>query len=256
MQALGGRMNVRALLFSTLLLATAYSQTGKAFTDAPTRAPQPPVELAHDVHVRQLLANSQVRVFRIELPPGQETAMDRHDHDFLLISLGSNDFELAGPGNAFPMTMADAEVQVMKGHWPHRLVNKSKSPLRLLEVETIREISPEHAICGLITQSCTGAKFAKDDTSNYVESTLFITPTFRLAKVEIGPAAGMPEHGHTSAHLMIALNDQELTNAIVAGTTTKIAAQAGSPTWVAGDIVHRLVNTGSQPARFLTVEWK
>jgi hypothetical protein len=250
-------MKVRTMLFAVLFCATiAAAQSSKAFTEAPTRAPQPVVELAHDVHAHQLLANSQVRVYRIELGAGAETALDRHDHDFLIISLGANDFEIAGPGNAFPMSMADAEVQVMKGHWPHRIVNKSKSPLRLVEIETIHEISPEHAVCGLTAQSCTGAKFAKDDNTNYVESTLFITPSMRLAKVQIEPAAGMPEHGHTSAHLMIALNDQQLTNAIVAGATSAIEVHAGDPTWFSGDIVHRIVNHGTQPARFLTIEWK
>jgi len=247
------RLSLPLVIFVSLF---ATAQTGTSFTNSPVRAPQPPIELAHDNHVHQLLANSSVRVYRIDLAAGAETALDRHDHDFLVLSLGSNDFELAGPGNAYPITMNDSEVQVLKGHWPHRIVNKSKDALHLIEIESTADISPESAICGLVAQSCTGAKFAKDDNNNYVESTLFITPSMRLAKVEIQPAAGMPEHGHTSSHLMIALNDQQLTNAIVAGTTSAIDAHAGDPTWVNGDIVHRIINKGRQSARFLTVEWK
>jgi quercetin dioxygenase-like cupin family protein len=244
------------LLLLVIVSLFASAQTGTSFTNAPIRAPQPPIEMAHDTHVHQLLANSSVRVYRIDLAAGAETALDRHDHDFLVLSLGSNEFELAGPGNAYPMSMRDSEVEVMKGHWPHRIVNKSKNSLHLIEIESTAEISPERAVCGLAAQSCTGAKFAKDDTTNYVESTLFITPSMRLAKVEIQPTAGTPEHGHTSSHLMIALNDQQLTNTIVAGTTSAIDVHAGDPTWVGGDIVHRLINRGQQSARFLTIEWK
>lgn len=240
-------------LFTSLCVS---AQTATQFTNVPARAPQPPIEVAHDTHFHQLLANSSVRVYRVDLAAGAETALDRHEHDFLIVSLGQSQFEIAGPGNIFPMTMNDSEVQVMKAHWPHRIVNKSKNPLHLIEIESTAEISPEHAVCGLAAQSCTGAKFAKDDTTNYVESTLFITPSIRLAKVEIQPAAGMPEHGHTSSHLMIALNDQQLTNAVVAGTTSPIEAHAGDPTWIGGDIVHRVFNKGTQPARFLTIEWK
>jgi hypothetical protein len=249
---------MRTMLAGLCLLASLAltAQTGTQFTNAPIRAPQPPVELAHDTHVHQLLANSSVRVYRIDLAAGGETALDRHDHDFLVLSLGSSEFELAGPGNVYAMTMNDSEVQVMKAHWPHRVVNKSKNPLHLIEIESMVGISPEKAICGLASQSCTGAKFAKDDTTNYVESTLFITPSMRLAKVEIQAAAAMPEHGHTSSHLMIALNDQQLTNAIVSGTMSTIQAHAGDPTWVGGDIVHRVFNKGTQAARFLTIEWK
>ena len=227
-----------------------------SFTEAPTLVPQPPVELTHDAHVRQMLANSQARVYRIELPANGQTALGRHDHDFLIISLGGNQFELAGSGDTYPMTMSDGEVQVMKAHWAHRVINKSKTPLHLVEVETMQDITPERAVCGLVAQSCTGARFAKDDKTNYIESTLFVTPSMRLAKVEIGPTAGMPEHGHTKAHLMIALNDQQLTNAIVAGATSAVDAHAGDPTRLSGDIVHRVVNKGRQPARFLTIEWK
>jgi quercetin dioxygenase-like cupin family protein len=214
------------------------------------------MEMAHDSHVRQLLANSSVRVYRIDLPAGEETAIDRHDHDFLVLSLGNNQFDFAGPGNAYSMTMADNEVQVMKGHWPHRVVNKSNAGLHLIEIESTRDISPENAVCGLAAQSCTGAHFAKDDKTDYIESTLFITPTMRLAKVEVAPSAGTPEHGHTAAHLMIALNDQQLTNAIIAGKVTQIEARAGDATWFDGEIVHKIVNNGGKPAKFLTIEWK
>jgi mannose-6-phosphate isomerase-like protein (cupin superfamily) len=212
--------------------------------------------MAHDTHVRQLLANSSAHVYRIELPVGGETAIDRHDHDFLVLSIGNNQFDFAGSGNLYPMTMADNEIQVMKGHWPHRVVNKANTPLHLIEIESTRDISPESAVCGLAAQSCTGAHFSKDETTDYIESTLFITPTMRLAKIEIAPSAGTREHGHTADHLMIALNDQQLTNAIVAGATTQIDSRAGDPTWFDSGIVHKIVNRGTQPAKFLTIEWK
>jgi mannose-6-phosphate isomerase-like protein (cupin superfamily) len=144
----------------------------------------------------------------------------------------------------------------MKGHWPHRVVNKANTPLHLIEVESVRDISPENAVCGLAAQSCTGAQFSKDESTDYIESTLFITPSMRLAKIEIGPSAGTREHGHTTNHLMIALNDQQLTNAIVAGATTQIDSHAGDATWFDGGIVHKIVNRGTQPAKFLTIEWK
>jgi len=249
-------MFLRLLLFCIGVVISLSAQTGSSFTEAPTRAPQPPIEMAHDSHVRTLLSNSSAHVYRIDLEPGAETAIDRHEHDFLVLSLGNSEFDLAGSGNVYPMTMNDGEVQVMKGHWPHRVVNKGRAPLHLIEIESVREIQPENAICGLGAQSCTGAKFAKDDQTNYVESTLFITPSMRLAKIQIEPALGMPEHGHTSAHLMIALNDQRLSNAVVAGQSTSIEVHAGDPTWFSGDIVHRLVNKGTQSARFLTIEWR
>lgn len=249
-------MLFRILWCVALIASLAGAQTRRSFTNAPTRAPLPPIDLAHDSHVRQLFANSEVHVYRIDLDPGAETAMDRHDRDFLVISLGNSNFEFAGPNNSVPMTMTDNEVEVMKGHWPHRIVNKSSAPLHLVEVETTREILPEKAICGLAAQSCTGAHFAKDDSNNYIESTLFLTPSTRLGKIEIAPAAGMPQHTHDSSSLLIALDDQQITDAFASGSETALDLRAGQPEWIERKTPHRIVNNGSQPARFLILEWR
>jgi hypothetical protein len=64
----------------------------------------------------------------------------------------------------------------------------------------------------------------------------------------------MPEHGHRGDHLMIALNDQELTNAVVAGDMSQIASHAGDALWLEAGIDHRVMNRGTRPARFLTMQ--
>jgi quercetin dioxygenase-like cupin family protein len=244
-------------LVATFGIALGNAQTqSKSFTRAPDKAPAMAVEMSHEPKARQLVANGQLRAYRIDLAPGAETSTDRHDHDFLVISLGDNNFEFAGSGNVYPMTMNDGEVEVMKGHWAHRVVNKSQRELHLVEVEVVREIVPEHAICGLTAQACIGAKFALKDDINYVDSPLFETASVRLGKVEIAPGKGMPEHGHSGSHLMIALNDQQVTNAVVAGDISEITSHAGDALWLEGGIVHRVMNRGAQPARFLTVECK
>ena len=243
------------LVSGMALVGNAQTQT-KSFRSAPAKAPTAPVEMSHESKARQLVANGQVRAYRIDLGPGAETSTDRHEHDFLVISLGNNQFEFAGSGNVYPMTMNDGEVQVMKGHWAHRVVNKSERELHLVEVEVVREIAPEHAICGLNAQACFGAKFALKDDINYVDSPLFETATIRLGKVEIAPGKGMPEHGHSTNHLMVALNDQQVTNAVVAGEIKEITSHAGDAVWLDGGIVHRVMNRGSQAARFLTIECK
>lgn len=228
----------------------------RSFTNAPIKTVPLPLEMSHEPTAKTLVANPTVRAYRIELAPGAQTSVDRHEHDFLVVSIGDNNFEFAGAGNAYAMQMSDGEVQVMKGRWAHRVVNKSDRPLRIVEVEVAREIEPEKAMCGLNAQSCTGSKFAENDDTSYVESPLFETATVRLGRTEIGPGKGMPEHGHRGDHLMIALNDQQITNAVVAGDITQLAERPGDAVWLEGGIVHRVMNRGASPARFLTVEVK
>jgi quercetin dioxygenase-like cupin family protein len=246
-------------MLATLLVwafgLTGYGQS-QAFTKEPSKAPALPLEMSQEPRAKQLIANRRVRAYRIDLPAGGATGVDRHDHDFLVISLGNSQFEFAGSGNAYAMDMRDGEVEVMKGHWAHRVVNKSQQELHLVEVEVVGEISPEHATCGLNAQACVGAKFAVKDDTNYVESPLFETATVRLGKVEIAAGKGTPEHGHRGDHLMVALNDQQLTNAVVAGDILEIRAGPGDAAWMNAGIVHRVINRGNAPARFLTVECK
>jgi quercetin dioxygenase-like cupin family protein len=252
---MGRQWKLAVLAWFIGLAAIAQAQT-QAFTNAPAKAPPMPLEMSHEPTAKQLVVNREVRAYRIDLTAGAETGLDRHEHDFLVISLGENTFEFAGSGNVYPMSMTDGEVQVMKGHWTHRVVNKAQHDLHLVEVEVVREIGPEHAVCGLNAQACTGAKFAVRDDINYVDSPLFETATLRLGRVEIAPGKGMPEHGHRTDHMMIALNEQQVTNAVVAGDIKEIASHPGDALWLEGGIVHRVMNRGTQPARFLTVECK
>jgi len=250
-----GRFLVALILIGSGFILPSSAQK-KSFSTSPTTVPSPAVDLANEIHAKQLLANRVVRAYRIDLEPSAETSFDRHEHDFLVVSLGDSQFEFVGSANRFVMTMTDGEVQVMKGHWTHRIVNKSQKSLHLVEVETEREIAPERALCGLNGRSCSGAKFAVDHETNYVESRLFETPSVLVGKVEIGPGKGMPEHGHRGDHIMIALNDQQVTNAVVAGDLLELTSHPGDAAWMDGGIVHRIVNRGTTPARFLTIECK
>lgn len=250
-----GRSLLLLLPLVCALLESGICQT-KSFTRSPEKVPNLTVDMANEPRAKQLLSNREVRAYRIDLEPGAQTGVDRHEHDFLVISLGDNQFEFVGAQNAFAMAMMDGEVQVLKGHWAHRIVNRSQKALHLVEVEIEKEINPENAICGLGGKSCVGAKFASKDDTNYVESRLFETASVRLGKVEIAPGKGMPEHGHPSNHLMIALNDQQVVNAVVAGNIVELQAHAGDAAWIEGGIVHRIMNRGTQPARFLTIECK
>ena len=246
---------MKLVLVLLLLVGSAFSQGKSHFTTAPSKTPQPIVE-AREPHTAQLFSNAQARVVRIDLEANTSTEMAHHPHDFILVSLGDNDFELAGPANSVPMSLKNEETQVITGNWPHKVVNKAAHPLHLIEIEVLKGIAPERAVCGLNGSSCISSKFAFNDNEKYVTSVLFETPTVKVGKVEIDPNSGMPEHGHTSSHLMVALTDEQLTNSVVGQGSSVIAGHPGDPQWLSGDMVHKLTNQGPNRARFLTVEWK
>lgn len=246
---------MKPLLLVLFLIGCALSQEKSRFTSSPAKTPQPIVE-SRDSHTTQLFSNAQARVVRIDLDAKASTEMARHPHDFILVSLGDNDFELTGPANSVPFSLKNEETQVITGNWPHKVVNKSSHPLHLIEVEVVKGIAPDRALCGLNGSSCISSKFAYNDNEKYVMSVLFETPTIKVGKIEIDANSGMPEHGHTSSHLMVALTDEQLTNSVVGQGSSAIEGHPGDAQWLAGDMVHKLTNQGSGRARFLTIEWK
>lgn len=237
------------------MVFTCLSFCQSKFTEAPRKVPLPPAN-NRDAHVREMFANSQVRAVRIDLEAGESTATAQHDRDFVIVSIGDSDFEFIGPVNSVPMSMHDSEVQVLKGHWPHRVHNKSQRALHLVEIEVARGIVPERAVCGLNAPSCRESRFAYNEHDRYTTGTLFETPTIKLAKVEIDPQSDMPEHGHPGDHVMIALTDASLTSTEVGGASKDFNGHPGDAMWLAGGMVHSLANHGAQKASFLTIDCK
>jgi quercetin dioxygenase-like cupin family protein len=209
-----------------------------------------------DQFFHSVLENDRVRVFKVEIPPSQSSALDQHRHDYIVVSLGKNDFEIAGGGMTFPMQMENGEMQVLKGGAPHRITNHSDQPLRLLELEVLREVHPEQPVCGLGGRRCTDGRFGHSDTGTYTQSTLFETDTVKLARVELGPASLLPEHRHDRCHVLLALADVSLRDESGIDEEREIHLKAGQAEWYPQALVHSLKNVDKQEVQFLTVEFK
>src|ERR1700733_5452715 len=73
------------------------------------------VELTAEPHHHLVLENEQVRVFLLELKPGDFTLMHRHSHDYVTIFLGESNFSNEVEGKA-PVTLKlpDGETRFSK----------------------------------------------------------------------------------------------------------------------------------------------
>src|SRR5439155_18845787 len=79
------------------------------------------METKSDHCFHSVLENDRVRVFKVEVPALQSTSVNYHRHDYLVVSLGKSNFEIAGSGIRYPMQMEDGEMQVIKGGASHRI---------------------------------------------------------------------------------------------------------------------------------------
>jgi len=151
-----------ALLFSPLI-APPNSQVSKKNLDVQRSASRPSAIASSDMKpdrcFRPVLENDRVCVFRVELGGLQSTSLDYHRHDYIVVSLGKSNFEIAGSGIRDSIQMEDGEMQVIKGGASHRITNLSENSLHLVEMEIMRGIHPERPLCGLGGHACTGRNF-------------------------------------------------------------------------------------------------
>lgn len=241
-------------LFVTVLLALLCTQVGAAQQQPPRHqfSPTKPsvAPKVPDPHFSLLLDNARVRVSRVEIAPNSETAMLPHPYDYVLVSFGPSNLEVAGESNRFAAAMQDGEMQIIPGKWTHRLINKSSATAHLLMIESRTAIKPDAPICGLAAEPCHDMNFAKDGSSEYIQNTVFETPTIRLVRAELGPQTSLPRHEHGSDHLLLALTKVQLL-----ADSDNVSQDAETAYWHAGGFT-TLKNVGQEQARFLLLEVK
>jgi quercetin dioxygenase-like cupin family protein len=214
------------------------------------------IDVTEDCCFHKLFSNERVRVLHLEMAPHQSTSIDRHPHDYVILSLGSNQLQASGAaGNDFRLDLQDGEVQIMKGGWPHKVANLGNAALDVLELEVARNILPERALCGLGGKECADGRFGKTNAGTFSYGTLFETPTVKLRRIELGPGGSLSEHTHSGGELIIALTKMEVINQSAQQNST-IAVAAGGVSWVGSAFAHSLTNSGKDTARFLEFELK
>lgn len=239
-----------------------------------------PVEMAADPCFHSELENSSVRLFQVEVAPQASTGLDVHPHDYIVFALTNAGFQVSGKGNSFSLQMAPGDLQILKGGWPHRLVNNTDASMKLVELEVEHGIDPEHPLCGLAAAECTDGLFGGDEKGGFTASTLFETPTVKLQRVDLGTNGVLPMHRHVQSHLLVALADVKFRDqqdvmdsstdanadankdANTPGnkdsqiTSKDVQLKAGEVIWYEGAIEHSLTNLSDQYAPLITVEFK
>ena len=75
----------------------------------------PEVESLGDVATRLLFENERVRVWEMDLQPGEESALHHHSLDYLLVILEGDRIVARAPGEGPEARTADIEASVQPG---------------------------------------------------------------------------------------------------------------------------------------------
>jgi mannose-6-phosphate isomerase-like protein (cupin superfamily) len=257
-------MKVKCVLVCIFLLSAAVitpAQTRQARSlsrsmTAPA-TPRKAADWSADTCYRPAFKNDNVEVFRLEVAPQGSTLAHSPEHDYLVISQGTSHLVIRGGATEFRLDMDDGEIEVIKGGWPHRVVNAGDTPLHLITLHVPVRIDPEHAVCGLGSRrSCTDGRFGKTERGTYTYSTLFETETVQLRRFEIAPGVTLPDFRMQAGCLLVARTDLHLINDVLGKGTLATRTDRGSALWLEDGCVRGATNAGKETVQFLTLEIK
>ena len=209
------------------------------------------VDITAEPHHHLVLENKYVRVFKVEVPPHEQTLMHRHDHDYVYVTLGATELEndVAGKPHA-NLKLQDGETRFLPGPFAHLVKTLSSTPFRNVTVELLLDKKAHQS---------PPAKWEEERGMHILEGgtqdILFVNDGVRVTDIQLQPRASIPKHRHVGPHLVVSLTDYELRSDVVGKGSKTMQQKAGDVSWVPGGYTHVLTNSGKQPARFITLEF-
>lgn len=196
------------------------------------------------------LKNPDVVVRRYRIPGGETADVSPSVHDYVIVSFGRNSVVFSGYQTNFEMNLADGEVQVLQGGWPHSIKNGAQTASDFLTVEVTQNIAPKSAVCGLGAKNCYQTRFGKSAQGEYQQTLLFETDSAALFRAQLGAGVPMHQHGDQRRHLIIALTPLQ---ANIDGRPFSL--KPGETYWYPGAF-QEIANDGAAATTFLVLELK
>jgi quercetin dioxygenase-like cupin family protein len=230
---------------------------------------QDAIELSADPAFQQTFSNDKVSVYRLELAPQASTQLDRHERDYILLALTGAHLQATDGKHTNELTVEPEGMQVLKGGWPHKIVNQGDNAATAIIVVPAAKLDPEHAMCGLAARQCKAGEIG-DELGKFTESVLFDTPTAKLIQAEVAAGAQIPPTDYVHPVLLVAMTPVALIDARQSmqptadqpqgenAQSTKnqpgespIQLKPGDTFYLPGETTDALKNAGKDDARFV-----
>jgi quercetin dioxygenase-like cupin family protein len=215
---------------------------------ASTSAPE--VEITSEPSHHMALENEYVRVFKVEVPAHAATLMHRHRHDYVFVTIGDTHISNEVEGKAaVDVKLANGDTRFAPGNFAHVARNLAETPFRNVTIELLQDEQ-------MRAVRSSGAEESGELFAGGRSKILFVKDEVRVSEVDLDPGATMPSHRHDGPHLVVAVSDLDLRSDVEGRGPMPGKFKAGDIKWLPGGYTHTLTNTGSEPARFVTVEFR
>jgi quercetin dioxygenase-like cupin family protein len=217
---------------------------------------QQPVEITSEPSHHLVFQNEYVRVFDVTVAPKATTLVHRHNHDYLFVTLGDSDVVSARVGEKpAALHLKDGEVRYTPGNFAHAAINESDRSFHNITIELLKP-STNVKTCAEgcdVSGGCIGAmagpKPVCPSTFRRISS-----DQWTVSLVTLPPSAQMEPRTNAPARLVIAVSDLDFAGPTEAAGNN-IQRAPGYVGWVPAGVTHKLLNIGSKPAQFVTLEF-
>jgi len=203
------------------------------------------LDLSAEPHHQLLLENEQTRVFRLELRPNEASLPHHHGTAYAYLSLGQATIANEVRGRQPVVVNLDGgDVHTSKGGFTLAERNQSSAPADFIVVEALKRE-------GVAFADPMGA--LKFHDAAFGE--LFELPMFRGYIMTFAAGGRTERYQEKYDRLVIAVTDLRLRDDIVGQPSSVLTMNAGDVQWFARGTVHTTTNSGTLPAKFVTLEF-
>jgi len=207
----------------------------------------------HEPHHHLALHNDYVKVFNVEVAPGDSIILHSHDQDTVAIAIGDQLVTVGIPGKPdVHQKNADAQVRLQRGGYVHSTHVDGNTPYHTVAVELLHPQTGFHNVCAIILPgqplNCpeTPAKSSSASTSQ----PLLESSETRVRLVRVLPGQNMTIGDLKDFQLIVALDPATLSPA--SGNGPDQTLHPGDFVWfVNGSASRVLRNNGKSEARFI-----
>jgi hypothetical protein len=224
------------------------------------QSPDAAVEITREPHHHLTFVNHYVRVFSVEIDANTQTLTHWHRHDYIAVTLG--DAEVANTMQGKPtaaLTLPKGDTRFAAGNFAHYVRVVGPQPFRNVTVELLQDASLRDSVAQ--NKVHWDEDRGLDILDHGTKQILFVKDGVRATEFELQPGGVLPMHHYAGPHLLIAVSDLDLRTDVPPNaptspqTTVPGHFKSGDSKWLPANYSHALTNTGSAPAKFVTLEF-
>ncbi len=211
-------------------------------------------------HYRLSFQNQYVRVYQLEVAPGESTQVYPHDYDSLLISIGEAQITVSSSATAEKHLMhKDGEIRFSRGGFAHAVRNDGARRFRAVAVEFLGPQSKPHNLCLQVIANeplaCHAAAVAPATASTHTDQPAFEADETRVTLISVKPKQEMRLRDSEREELLVSLDQAVI--GFAEGKGPERLLHPGDLVWIGrGGVTRVFKNASAKEARFFLIEMK